>query len=142
MISTFKRHLQAAPHSRYMHTVQMCKGLYPHKQPSFHASINCDRAPDDLYYQYIKNIVCKKNKIYKLLLYVNYNMFCRDIIFKTFSAILVGPTRCTISFQFNMINSLYILRAPIRSSSGATVYTTIGIFCACYIGWQSVDINT
>jgi len=31
----------------------------------------------------LHNIVPRKNKIDKLLLYVNYKMFCRDIIFKT-----------------------------------------------------------
>jgi len=31
----------------------------------------------------LHNIVPRKNKIDKFLLYVNYKMFCRDIIFKT-----------------------------------------------------------
>jgi hypothetical protein len=34
-----------------------------------------------------------------------------------------------------MINSLYIFWAPVCSSSGGTVYTTISIFCACYVSW-------
>jgi hypothetical protein len=46
-----------------------------------------------------------------------------------------GPTRCTICFQFITINSLYMFRALISSSSGGTVYTAIGIFCAYYVGW-------
>jgi hypothetical protein len=45
----------------------------------------------------------------------------------------IAPTRCTICFQFNMINSLYMFWAPICSSSEGTVYTTVGIFCACYV---------
>jgi hypothetical protein len=34
-----------------------------------------------------------------------------------------------------------MFRALICSSSGGTVYTTIGIFCACYVG-QLLAINT
>jgi hypothetical protein len=35
-----------------------------------------------------------------------------------------------ICFQFSMINILYMFRALIYSSSGGTVYTIIGMFCA------------
>jgi hypothetical protein len=28
-----------------------------------------------------------------------------------------------------------MFQAPIYSSSGATVYITISIFCVCYVGW-------
>jgi hypothetical protein len=31
--------------------------------------------------------------------------------------------------------SLYMFQALIRSSSGGTVYTAIGIFCVYYVGW-------
>jgi hypothetical protein len=34
-----------------------------------------------------------------------------------------------------MINSLYMFREPIGSSSGGTEYTTIGMYGACYVGW-------
>jgi hypothetical protein len=37
--------------------------------------------------------------------------------------------KCTICLLFIMIINLYMFRAPIYSSSGGTVYTTIGIFC-------------
>jgi hypothetical protein len=40
-----------------------------------------------------------------------------------------GPTICTVCFQFITINSLYMFQALICSSSGGTVYTTIGIYC-------------
>jgi hypothetical protein len=48
---------------------------------------------------------------------------------------VIGSTRCTICFQFITINSLYIFRALICSSSGVTVCTTTGIFCEYYVGW-------
>jgi hypothetical protein len=40
-----------------------------------------------------------------------------------------------------MINSLYIFRAPICSSSRGTVYTTTGIFCACYVDWLLAELG-
>jgi hypothetical protein len=43
---------------------------------------------------------------------------------------IIGPTGCTVYFQFITINSLCMFRALICSSSGGTVYTAIGIFCA------------
>jgi hypothetical protein len=45
-----------------------------------------------------------------------------------------GPTKYTICFQFITIIILYMFRAIICSSSGGTVCTTIGIFCAYYVG--------
>jgi hypothetical protein len=51
----------------------------------------------------------------------------------------IGPTRCTTCFQFIAINSLYMFRALICSSLGGTVYTIVGIFCVCYVGWLLVD---
>jgi hypothetical protein len=39
------------------------------------------------------------------------------------------PTSCTVCFQFIAINSLYMFRALICSSSGGTVYTNIGMLC-------------
>jgi hypothetical protein len=48
---------------------------------------------------------------------------------------IIGPTRCTKCFQFIIINSLYMFRTLICSSSGGTVYTIIGIFCVYYVGW-------
>jgi hypothetical protein len=48
---------------------------------------------------------------------------------------VTGPTGCTICFQFITINSLYMFRALVCSSSGGTVYTAIGIFCVYYVGW-------
>jgi hypothetical protein len=53
---------------------------------------------------------------------------------------IIGPTRCTICFHFITINSLYMFRALICSSSVGTVYTTIGIFCAYYFGWLLTTI--
>jgi hypothetical protein len=35
-----------------------------------------------------------------------------------------------------MINSQYMFRAPICSSSGGIVYTAFGIYGACYVGWR------
>jgi hypothetical protein len=44
---------------------------------------------------------------------------------KSFSSIsITGPTRCTICFQFITINSFYMFRALICSSSGCTVNKT------------------
>jgi hypothetical protein len=58
-------------------------GLYPHKPPSFHASINRDKKRGMIYIiNILHNIVPKKNKFDKLPLYVNYKMFCIDVIFK------------------------------------------------------------
>jgi hypothetical protein len=41
-----------------------------------------------------------------------------------------GPTGCSVCFQFITINSLYMFRALICSSSGGTVCTAFGIFYA------------
>jgi hypothetical protein len=42
---------------------------------------------------------------------------------------IIGPTSCAIYFQFITINSIYMFRAPICSSSGGTVYTkTVTLF--------------
>jgi hypothetical protein len=46
---------------------------------------------------------------------------------------IIGPTRCTVCFQFIVINSLYILQALICSSSGGTVYTAIGVYIRVYV---------
>jgi hypothetical protein len=48
---------------------------------------------------------------------------------------IIGPTGCTICFQFITINSLYMFRSLIFTSSGGTVYTTVGIFSVYYVGW-------
>jgi hypothetical protein len=53
-------------------------------------------------------------------------------------SVIIGPIRCTVYFQFISINSLYMFRALFCSSSGGTVCTTTGIFCAYYVGWQLV----
>jgi hypothetical protein len=49
----------------------------------------------------------------------------------------IGPSRCSICFSFIMINSLYMFQAPICSSSGGTVYTTIGIFCVYFCTYSA-----
>jgi hypothetical protein len=46
-----------------------------------------------------------------------------------------GQTTCTVCLQFITINSLYMFKALICSTSGGNVYTTNGIFCAYYEGW-------
>jgi hypothetical protein len=51
---------------------------------------------------------------------------------------VTGPTRCTVCFQFIMINGLYMFRALIFSSSGGTEYTEICIFCTYYVAWLLV----
>jgi hypothetical protein len=61
-------------------------------------------------------------------------LYCLNEILSTIST--TGPTSYTIYFQFITINSLYMFRALIYSSSGGAVCTTIGIFCAYYVGWQ------
>jgi hypothetical protein len=42
---------------------------------------------------------------------------------------IIVPARCTICFQFITTNDLYMFTALICSSSGFTVYTTVGMFC-------------
>jgi hypothetical protein len=48
---------------------------------------------------------------------------------------IIEPTICTIFFQFITISSLYMFRSLICSSSGGTVFITIGIFRAYYVSW-------
>jgi hypothetical protein len=52
---------------------------------------------------------------------------------------IIGPTKCTICFRCITINSLYMFRALFCSSSGGSVFTTIGIFCVLITGleWNS-----
>jgi hypothetical protein len=45
---------------------------------------------------------------------------------------IIGPTRRTVCFQFNAINSLYMFRALICPSSGVTVCTAVGIYSASW----------
>jgi hypothetical protein len=56
-------------------------------------------------------------------------IFSASAVITNFS--IIRPTRCTNCFQFITINSLYMFRARICSSSGCTVHTTVGIFCVC-----------
>jgi hypothetical protein len=66
----------------------------------------------------------------------------KHFIFQRWNIISVtGPTRCTICCQFININSLYMFQALICSSSGGTVYTTIGIFCVYYVGWLLAGLH-
>jgi hypothetical protein len=44
---------------------------------------------------------------------------------------IIGQTRCTVCLPFITINSLYMFPALICSSSGGTVYKTVGIFFDC-----------
>jgi hypothetical protein len=60
------------------------------------------------------------------------------IMYDSFS--IIGPTRCTICFQFITINSLHMFQALMCSSSGGTVCTTVGIYSAYYVGWQPADL--
>jgi hypothetical protein len=53
---------------------------------------------------------------------------------------ITGPTRCTIWCQFITINILYMFWALICSSSGGTVYTTVDICCAYYVGWLRLSM--
>jgi hypothetical protein len=54
---------------------------------------------------------------------------------------IIGPKGCTVCLQFITINSLYMFRAVIFSSSGGTVYTTIVIFCVYYIEWLPAELE-
>lgn len=90
-----------------MFTRKLCKGIYHHKPPSFHASINCDTGRGMIYIiNILHNIVPRKNKIDKLLLYVNYKMFCSDIIFKIlfYSQIICDYGHAT-RFHLSVINN-------------------------------------
>jgi len=81
----------------------------------------------------LHNIVPEKNTIDKLLLYVNYKMFCRDIIFKTLFYIQIicdhGPAT-----RFHL--SVITLRVQ-------TVFMCL-VFCvwACYAGQQTQSLAT
>jgi hypothetical protein len=55
---------------------------------------------------------------------------------------IIWPAKYTIYFKFITINSLYMFRALICSSSGGAVYTTIGIFCVCIAGLECNSIPT
>jgi hypothetical protein len=49
------------------------------------------------------------------------------------SVCIMGPTGYTVFFQFIMINSLYMFPALICSSSGGSVYTTIGVYIYIFV---------
>jgi hypothetical protein len=52
---------------------------------------------------------------------------------------ILGPTRCTICFQFIMINSLYMFQAIICSSPGGTADIIRTKYINCFIysaAWQ------
>jgi hypothetical protein len=94
------------------------------------------------YYIWTNTISWKEIHLYIFIAWQMYKitnlMFCWPCII-IYRCNRINKMHCLLSVI--MINSLYMFRAPVCSSSGGTVYTTIGIFCVYYVSWLLVGLG-